>query len=401
MWKSIFDRNDIYEYQQVLKHISVSLLKHYKDEPDIGFLSGKSGIATFFLYYAKFSGKSEFYDLGLQLTEEIISVLNEIQVPNDYVSGLSGIGWMINHVFKTNLLSGEIKFVLSELDNFFIDSIDYLIRNSEPYDLFTGINGYLPYILSREDIDISIIEKLFNYYIDSSYLLDNTFRVWNSYFNKKPVINLGFAHGISANIILILKLLQKMDKLQEYKDFVYSIVHFLFNSKYQNYHKIGSLFPTVIGSEELNPKSRLAWCNGDLGVIYSLFQVSELYSDNLLRDRVLKMMDFETKRNKDTETFIFDAILCHGSSGVAHIFNRVYQKTGVESYKYAAKKWYQKSLSFSDVNLDLAGFRTFNAPNKKRVKSLSVLEGISGIGLALISAISDIEPAWDEALLLS
>ncbi len=29
------------------------------------------------------------------------------------------------------------------------------------------------------------------------------------------------------------------------------------------------------------------------------------------------------------------------------------------------------------------------------------LEGIAGIGLAFISAISDIEPAWDEYLLLS
>ncbi len=37
--------------------------------------------------------------------------------------------------------------------------------------------------------------------------------------------------------------------------------------------------------------------------------------------------------------------------------------------------------------------------NSEKTKYL--LEGIAGIGLAMISAVSDIEPIWDECLLLS
>jgi lantibiotic modifying enzyme len=400
MWIKLFENNETNVYKLVLNHIALSLSKHYSETYDIGLLSGKSGIALFFFYYARFSGESKFYDLGYKLVEEVISTINNTQISDNYVSGLSGIGWMINHIYNSDFIGGEIKSVVYEFDNYFVKSIDYLTNNHVHYDLFTGINGYLPYILSRGNFSNTVLEKLIFYYTESSHLYNDKYHTWTSYFNNKKVVNLGLAHGVPSNIILLLKLLQKTDKLEEYKDFIYSAVSFLFNYKYNNYQEIGSLFPTAIGNKELNPQSRLAWCNGDLGVIYSLFETSESYSDKKLKNRVLRMLDFEITRVESNETFIFDAIFCHGSSGVAHIFNRLYQKTKIENYKTASKYWYQKTLDYSNLKLDFAGYKTLVKPNVW-IKPQSVLEGIAGIGLSLISAVSDIEPAWDEALLLS
>jgi len=50
----------------------------------------------------------------------------------------------------------------------------------------------------------------------------------------------------------------------------------------------------------------------------------------------------------------------------------------------------------------LAGFKSWRTEEYGGLSNdLGFLEGIAGIGLALISSISDIEPAWDECLLLN
>ena len=55
-----------------------------------------------------------------------------------------------------------------------------------------------------------------------------------------------------------------------------------------------------------------------------------------------------------------------------------------------------KMAKFKD---GLAGYKMWNIDNYKNESNL--LEGIAGIGLALLSSISDEDPSWDECLLLS
>jgi len=106
-----------------------------------------------------------------------------------------------------------------------------------------------------------------------------------------------------------------------------------------------------------------------------------------------------SKRRDVKKEFVMDAGICHGAAGIAHIFNRVYQKTGNETFKEAALFWIDDCLKKSCFNDGLAGYKVWRKDGW--ITQTGLLEGIAGIGLVLLSAISDIEPDWDECLLLS
>jgi len=96
---------------------------------------------------------------------------------------------------------------------------------------------------------------------------------------------------------------------------------------------------------------------------------------------------------------LHDADFCHGSVGVAHIFSRFYNYTGNENFRKAAEYYYRKTIDMAVHPDGLAGYK--HLTDDGLVTDYSLLEGISGIGLSLISAVSDIEPQWDQCLLLS
>jgi hypothetical protein len=133
-------------------------------------------------------------------------------------------------------------------------------------------------------------------------------------------------------------------------------------------------------------RSRIAWCYGDLGIGALLLQASEDYGQGRLTLYAQELLNSCAKRAPDGVT---EPTLCHGSSGVAHIFNRAYQETGNINYLEAAQQYFDLTLSFLE-DTRLCG-----------VIGDGFLDGVIGIALALTSAICPIEPKWDRLLMLS
>jgi hypothetical protein len=101
---------------------------------------------------------------------------------------------------------------------------------------------------------------------------------------------------------------------------------------------------------------------------------------------------------------VMDATFCHGAAGLGHIFNRLYQFTGQGDYRDAARSWFKWALDFRCQGRGIAGFAAFRVDHPGRhhwEANAGVLEGVSGIGLALLAAAVDVEPQWDRAFLIS
>ena len=100
-----------------------------------------------------------------------------------------------------------------------------------------------------------------------------------------------------------------------------------------------------------------------------------------------------------------DAGLCHGSAGLAHLFNRFYQETGEPRLAEASRRWFERALDFRQPGEGLAGYRAFWVEDDGVTESwrpeAGLLEGVAGIGLAFLGGLSDFEPAWDRVLMLS
>ncbi len=107
----------------------------------------------------------------------------------------------------------------------------------------------------------------------------------------------------------------------------------------------------------------------------------------------------------ESTALIRDAGLCHGAAGLGHLFNRLYQSTGEERFAGAARFWFERTLRFQQRGEGVAGFQAWEVNPETKVPGwrpeAGFLEGATGIGLALLGAISGVEPAWDRVLLLS
>jgi hypothetical protein len=102
---------------------------------------------------------------------------------------------------------------------------------------------------------------------------------------------------------------------------------------------------------------------------------------------------------------ISDAQVCHGSAGVAHIFNRLYHLTGDIRCRDRAVYWIEQTLA---MRVPASGVGGYSARTKPDPKGPSVweptpafLDGATGIALSFLAALTPVEPQWDRMLCLS
>lgn len=209
------------------------------------------------------------------------------------------------------------------------------------------------------------------------------------------------SHGISSIIAVLSKLYKKDIEKKKTKIMIEGAVNYLLQQKLPH-HQYISIFPNLaLESMDTLYPSRLAWCYGDLGISVAIWHASQALNNKEWEKEAVNILLHTAKRRDLKENGVVDAGLCHGAAGIAHIFNRMYGYTGIEELKETSDYWFDQTLKMARFEDGLAGFKAWQGEDKGWLNEAGLLEGIAGIGLALISAVSDIEPAWDECLLLS
>jgi len=152
--------------------------------------------------------------------------------------------------------------------------------------------------------------------------------------------------------------------------------------------------------------ARAAWCSGDPGIAAILLHAARVTGNRTWEREALAIAHLAAARPPDDESArIFDAGLCHGTAGLLHIFNRLYQATRNATFRDASRVWIERTLAMRTANTGIAGFtalvsEAWNRPKHPR-DEVGVLSGAAGIGLALLAATTPVTPAWDRMLLLS
>jgi len=91
---------------------------------------------------------------------------------------------------------------------------------------------------------------------------------------------------------------------------------------------------------------------------------------------------------------MIDPFFCHGTGGIAHLYNRAYYYTGRMQYREASFAWLRETQIFLNSEAYLSKLRNNG-------EKLELLSGVAGLGLILLSMLSDNEPQWDTFFLLS
>ncbi len=393
-----------------LKEISTILQKEYKNNENIGVLSGISGIALFHFYYSKYLDTNDQADIGVDMLEEAINRINEGYQYPTYCTGIAGAGWVFEHLSEADFMDSDNDELLADLDDYLSGVMNYDMQQGNYDFLHAGI-GYAYYFLKRyQNTKNEELKERYKTYLnkmisdlESTAQRDGGDFKWESTLDIETGMrgfNLSLSHGMSSIVIF----LAKLHRIEAFKNSVAPLLKGAINfmRKHENKEKVGhSYYPSWITDPPKEGGGRLAWCYGDLGIGLAFWYASKTLQDDELKAKALKILNNSVGRQTDEETGVMDAGVCHGSYGNAQVFNRLYKETNDPVFKKAASHWIDHGLKLAIHEDGNAGYKQWNGKDKDWEARVSLLEGVAGIGLAIIDYLSDFESHWDECLMIS
>ena len=344
---------------------------------DSTLAGGAAGIALFFSYLAECTGDQGHGRTALRFLQTAID--HDAGEEAALFEGRTGVSWVLAH------LDGRV-FELGDDDpNAAMDSalLELLETPIECFDLVSGLTGLGVYALERLPRPAAqrALERIVGHLEDLAEVDGGGARWFTPAALLSPDArslsphghwDLGMAHG-GAGVVAFLAHVRAAGALPAGADHLLDVsVTWLLGRQLPP----GSpgRFAAWLAPDQPSRPARTAWCYGDPGVAAAL----------LAAGRRSDAVDVATAaaRRPEQGTGVVDAGLCHGAAGLLHVFNRLHQETGEGALADAARRWFEAACALPVAE---AGF----------------LEGQAGLGLALLAAVTDVEPAWDRILLLS
>ena len=208
---------------------------------------------------------------------------------------------------------------------------------------------------------------------------------------------MGIAHGLPGLLLILCEIHDKGIMQNAIKKVLYDgakfILNFKRNQKLIKDKKEHSLYPSFINLKlKPNYSNRLAWCYGDIGILFLLHRLHLTLNDDLFLKEAEELAELVCQRKSKKGNLIEESQFCHGTAGLAQMFLRLYQLTNIKKYKKLYDFWIKETLKLLDKEFETG---TYDG------REGEVLEGYVGVGLVLLSYYSKESLFWDRMFLLS
>lgn len=164
-----------------------------------------------------------------------------------------------------------------------------------------------------------------------------------------------------------------------------------------------SVFPRRLAPHRAPTPTPLAWCYGDLGIALALLGCARRAAEPAWEEEALTLARAAARR-PPPPGYPVEPGLCHGTAGVAHLFNRLHQATGDPLFADTARAWLARTLALRRPGTGLAAFAAWHLDDTGALVSHAepgLRTGVAGVGLALLAAATPTVPAWDRVLLVA
>ena len=371
----------------------------------------KAETGLFYAYLAKALGHTASAKRSWDYLDEAITEASEHLNSAWMFGGFTQLGWMIAN------LEG---IVFSPEDTESCDAVDEIINEDlnqsgwqSDYDLISGLVGYGIYALERlpqkaaTEISRKVVTKLWESAVHSEQGITwhtnaALLPEWQVQLCPNGYYNLGLAHGVPGVIGLLGRNIAAGIEPERSWILLGGAVRWLLEQQLPT--DWDSSFPSWAGPGIEPEISKVAWCYGDLGAATALLYAAQSVGQTEWENEAIKILRKASSRSFESAG-VFDASLCHGAAGNAHIFNRIYQATGNQEFKEAAITWYERALGDWRSKDGNTGFSTAEidevSKEMRRIYKPGLLDGAAGIGLALLAASTNLMPEWDRAMLIS
>ena len=359
------------------------------------------------LFHA-YSDIAEVVPTGFDTCATILEECIDDAVPSQGLSlfsGWPGIGWMTSH------LNADDDSVGAHADRLLrVALVDW--PRWQGYDLISGLVGAGVCFLERLPRSSAIhgltlvLACLEATAVDTDdgitwFTSPEFLPAWQREHAPNGYFNLGVAHGVPGVCWLLGKLCLAGIERDRAESLLNGSLRWL-RSKQPDPGQ-GELPSWIAPGVDREPNRRMAWCYGPLGASAVALEAARAIGDLEGVDWA-RTLALACAAVAPAEAQIQDAGLCHGAAGNAQIFYRLYKNTEEPTFRAAALRWFEATLAYRRPGEGIGGYRMWGAVEESRhgwLDDASFLTGSGGVGLALLSAVTDVEPHWDRLLLLS
>lgn len=400
---------------KIIDSIYSGIVKGYKKSFDISILTGSSGKILFLAYlYNSTRNEQVKQDLECLIEHTIELIINQHpdQLDFSYGRGVTGFYWVINHLYRNKILfkdSVMLKDILTkEIDNRIVESlrIDFSLSK---YDPLYGYIGKGLYFLAKPESKFTtgIIGEILATLTRDRVRIDNESITWidvrlkyeqHEPNNERLVLSdCGQAHGVTGIISFLCTVLEKFESKEikaQAESLLRPAVNWLLSQEIPKEWRGVFMFPPAVNllqddRARLKKMGRLGWCYGDNVIAYALYRASAILNE----ERYCKKADeitlnccqvsIEQSGVLDlNHKKIFDPSLCHGSAGIAHLYQQIYHYNKSPLVLEAISSWKELTATYTRTYLESGQLRSLTEVQEE---AFDFLYGYSGIGLHLIS----------------
>lgn len=389
------------EVREALGAIGERLLSFRKDAGTS--IGGRSGVALAHYVLGPVLDDPRHAVRAQKLLERDIDALaNEGLGPALY-SGFTGVAWTVELIANNG--DGEDD-ANAAVDEAILGMLAEAPTSDAQYDLINGLVGLGLYAVTRfpRETGKKMLAEVVRW-LDATGVRNSEGIGWLSLpewipeqfrgGRTQPYYDFGLAHGIAGIFVVLAHAIEGGVETDAAKRLLQGSVSFLLSNRLPE----GSVsaFPSMLGPTVPAHPSRAAWCYGDPGIAISLLRAGIVAKEPAWETLALDLARAAAKLDRATAGVV-DPGLCHGSAGLAHIYSIMGRTAGDRTLSAAARRWIKDTLAFRTPGRGIAGFWSVAPPDRNKVADPTFLTGVSGIALALASALSGEEPGWDRAL---
>ena len=388
-------KKEAWKYLECLDHQLRDLQQAYSKNATPDYFLGGLGASLFYHNLFQVTQNSEHKKKCQSFFKMAYGAIGEISVADNWYGGIAGAAWLAEHLKREKGRKwppGQDPHL--DFDRYLISKIKKA-SSLGAYWLVGEWVGYGAYALERFPNGKSreILESLVKFLAFHSKKSPQG-RAW---FTPKSVApsamrkklrsgfyNLGVARGIPGVIGFLSEALKKGISEKITRPLLEESVAWFLDQDHGQHYPLFIPHNCIIGrAKKVIPP--FGWCHGDLGIAPVLINAGQALQNDRVERRGLEIGLRACRFTKSTAG-VEGPLFCHGASGIVHIFNRLYQMTGKEIFRQKALFWANDLFDRLQVKLPFG---------------YSLIEGQTGIGLCLLSAISNKELHWDRPLMVS
>ena len=408
-WTPVLSDDDLERVRAEIADLSGPLVG-LEARGDASLSRGAAGSALLWTYLGLSKHGPQPLDLGRTHLERAVDLLeSQAMLPGLY-AGFIGVAWVQSHT-ERRLYGDSGVDICEEID----EALLGLLQQSpwpDDYDLIRGLVGFGVYLLERYPRGRSreCLERVLDRLIETSRR-DGRGITWHTPARlllarqrlefPDGFISLGVSHGVTGVFPVLAGMISRGIGGERARSLFDDAFEWLMAQRLPD--GAPALFSNFAGDVARADPSRLAWCYGDAGMAGALYAAARSAGHDRMRDTAIEAGRRAALRSFQ-ESGVRDAGLCHGSAGVAHVFNRLFHWTGDARFRDASRDWHMKTLDLkhpAGASTPYPMWDPAYEPGRGWRPELGLLEGAGGVALAMHAATTDIEPQWDRFLLLS